>query len=246
MFKKLFDQKIPFLVSALLIAIVFSGAEQAWAQETPSADQNASANSEGKSPAFTSPIFDDKLLLDGYSDAYKSEPKEVIIAMIQDDTLDDYKVAAAVRVFRDNHSQNLFLKEKRAMEKILIRRLNRTDFIFVEVEIMHTLCAMDRYKYFSSMVPALIQKMDHYNKTVNEIAYNGINSLIKSYPGRAREARIIFNNLRKNLFLSRRRLSDVKEPDTRLKQKLTLVRWAIKILGREELDRLPKEVISLL
>jgi len=193
----------------------------------------------------TSPIFSDQLLLDGYTQTYRSEPKEVILAMIQDDTLDDYKMAASVRVFRSKFSQELFLREKRALEKILLRRLNRTDSIFVEIEVMLTLCHMDRYKYFVSMIPTLIQKLDHYNKTVNEIAYQGINELLKNQ-NRTREARIVFNTLQKNLFLSRKRLSNIKEPDEKLKQKLSLLRWSIKILGTEELNKLPKEVIPLL
>lgn len=196
-------------------------------------------------PTVTSPIFNDKLLLDGYSNSYMAEPKDIIIAMMQDDTLDDYKMAAAVRVFRTQYSKDLFRQEKKAIEKILIRRLNRTDSIFVEVEILHTLCVIDRYKYFASMVPLLIQKIDHYNRTVNDIAFDGVNDLVKNQ-SRAREARIVFNTLRKNLFLSRRRLSNIKEPDTRLKHKLALLKWSIKVLGTEELERLPKEVIPLL
>lgn len=192
-----------------------------------------------------SPIFDDGLLLDGYAQSYSEESKEVLLAMIQDDTLDDYRMASAVRVLKQQYSTQLVLREKNLVEKMLIRRLNRTDSVFVEVEILHTLCVLDRYKYFSSMVPLLLQKMDHYNKTVNVMAFDAISDITKSQ-GRGREARIIFNALRKNLFLSRKRLRTIKEPDERLKQKLTLIRWAIKILGTEELKRLPPEAIPLL
>ena len=96
------------------------------------------------------------------------------------------------------------------------------------------------------MVPPLIYKLDHYNKAVNEIAYNSLQDIIKTPTNKPREARIIFSTLRKILFLSRRRLTNVTEPDERLKQKLSLLRWSIKILGSQELRRLPKEVINLL
>ena len=225
---------IHFSKKIILVILFFSLSAGAFAQ-----DQTENP------PVITSPIFNDKSLLDGYANTYESEPREVILAMIQDDTLNDYKMAAAVRVFRNKFLNELFLREKRAFEKVLWRRLNRSHSIFVEIETMLTLCNIDRYKYFSSMVPILIQKLDHYNRTVNELAFEGVNELIKNQ-NRTREARIVFNTLRKNLFLSRRRLSTIKEPDTRLKQKLSLLRTSIKALGTEELKRLPKEVIPLL
>lgn len=191
-------------------------------------------------------IFDDKMLLDGYARKFNEETKEILLEMIKDDTLSPYKTASAVRVFRERFAAEVFSREKIIVEKILLRRLDKTDSAFVQVEIMHILCIMDRYRYFGSMVPILIQKMDHYNSAVNEISYNALNNIIQAGHSRAREARIIFNTLRKILFLSRKRLANVKEPGTKLKQKLELLRWAIKILGTEELKKLPKEVISLL
>jgi len=149
-------------------------------------------------------------------------------------------------VFRDNFSREIFSREKKLAEKALLRRLNRATSPFVQVEIMHTLCVVDRYKYFKSMVPALIQKLDHYNSTVNEIAFAALNNLIEEGNNRKREASVIFHTLRKVLFLSRKRLANITEPGPKLKQKLKLLRWSIKILGSQELKRLPKEVISLL
>lgn len=203
-----------------------------------------------KSPLETSlneryPLFDDEMLLEGYAQKYKEESKDTLLAMIKDDTLNPYKTAAAVRVFREYFASEVFSKEKNAIEKILLRRFNRTDSPFVEVEIMHILCIMDRYKYFSSMVPILIQRLDHYNETVNELAYNSLKNIIDMGNNRTREARIVFNTLRKNLFITRRNLATVKEPSPRLKQKLDLLRWSIKVLGSSELKRLPKEVINL-
>jgi hypothetical protein len=96
------------------------------------------------------------------------------------------------------------------------------------------------------MVPALIQKLDHYNSTVNEIAFESLNQIIKAGSNRNREARIVFNTLRKILFLSRRRLAAMTEPEPKLVKKLKLLRWAIKVLGNQELKKLPKEVINLL
>ncbi|MCK5083346.1 MAG: hypothetical protein KAR31_10605, partial [Candidatus Omnitrophica bacterium] len=122
----------------------------------------------------------------------------------------------------------------------------RTDSPFVEVEVMHTLCRMDRYHYFKLTVPVLIQKLDHYNTAVNEIAFESLNQIIEAGSNRNQEARIVFNTLRKILFLSRKRLATITQPDARLAKKLKLLRWSIKVLGNQELKKLPKEVINLL
>jgi len=194
--------------------------------------------------AFT--IFDDKMLLDGYAERYQKYTKEIILAMIADENLSPYKSAAAVRVFKDVYCTEIVSKEKKQAEKILLRRLKRDPSPFVQVEIMHTLVKMDRYRYFKSMVPELIKKLDHYNPTVNELAYINLDRIIKKGNNRTREARIVFNTLRKVLFLSRKRLAKVTEPNTKLKQKLILVRWSIKVLGTGELKKLPKEALNLL
>ncbi len=190
-------------------------------------------------------IFDDKALLDGYVQKYADEPQEILLAMVADDALGAYKTAAAIKVFKEACAPEILAKEKPAIIKLLIRRLNRSDSPFVQVEIMHTLVVIDRYQYFESMVPALIQKMDHYNPVVSKEAYNGVQDIIKGDP-RAREARIIFNTLRKILFLSRNKIQNITVPDAKLRQKITLLRWSVKVLGTQELKRLPSEVISLL
>ena len=95
------------------------------------------------------------------------------------------------------------------------------------------------------MTSALIQKMDHYNNVVSANAYEALDSITKGST-RAREARVVFNIIRKTLFLSRKRLENVNEPDDRLKAKLSLLRWSIKVLGTQELKRLPSGVIRLL
>ena len=197
-------------------------------------------------PAYDQAIFDDKLMLNGYADKFKSEPKEILLAMIQDDTLNPLKMAAAVRIFKDNFSREIFTREKLEAEKILWRRLNRTESPFVQVEIMHTLCRMDRYKYFDAMAPAISLKLDHYNAYITEMAYNAINDIIQTGNNRTREARIIFNTLRRMLFLSRKRLASVTQPNESLSQKLKILRWSIKVLGNQELKKLPPEVIRLL
>ena len=191
-------------------------------------------------------IFDDQQLLDGYARKYADLSKDVILEMIMDDTLGPYQAAAAVRVFKERYSGEVVSREKSRGERILVRRLKLTDSPFVEVEIMHTLCLMDRYRYFQSMIPALIQKLNHYNAAVNEVAFNSLNDIIGANNKRAREARVVFNTIRKMLFLSRNRLVNVTEPDTKLARKLKLLRWSIKVLGRQELNRLPTEVINLL
>ncbi len=191
-------------------------------------------------------IFDDQQLLDGYAQKYADLSKDIILEMIMDDTLNSYQIAAAVRVFKERYSGEVVSREKSRGERILVRRLKLTDSPFVEVEIMHTLCLMDRYRYFQSMVPALIQKLNHYNAAVNEVAFNSINDIVGLNNKRAREARIVFNTIRKMLFLSRNRLVNVTEPDEKLTRKLKLLRWSVKVLGRQELNRLPAEVINLL
>jgi len=191
-------------------------------------------------------IFDDKMLLEGYTEKYLEEEKDILLARIKDDTLPPYQMAAAVRAFKEKYSLEVFNREKNIIIKVLLRRLARTTNVFVQVEILHAVCRMDRHKYFNTMMPALIQKLDHYNATVNAMAYHGINDIIDRGNNRSREARIVFNTLRKILFLSRRRLAKISEPDERLRQKLDIVRWSVKVLGSQELKRLPKEVINLL
>ena len=191
-------------------------------------------------------IFDDQILLTNYAVKYSELSKEIILAMMKDDTLGSYKNAAAIKVFREKFSHEVVSREKRIVEKILLRRLNRTDSPFVEVEIMHTLGVLDRYKYFKSMAPALIQKLDHYNATVSTLAFESLNNLIKLGNDRPREARIVFHTLRKILFLSRRRLATIDKPGPKLAQKLQVLRWSIKVLGTQELKRLPKEVLNLM
>ncbi|MGE0267405.1 MAG: hypothetical protein AB7S78_02965 [Candidatus Omnitrophota bacterium] len=198
-------------------------------------------------PTAYSTIFDDKSLLNKGTEQYRKYSLEIIIEMINDDALpNEYQRAAALRVFKENFSHEVVSKEKKNIEKMLLRRLNRTDSPFVQVEIMHTLCLIDRYKYYKSMVPALIQKLDHYNITVNEMAFNGLENIVSNGSNRPREARIMFDTLQKVLFLSRKRLEKVTEPDNRLSQKLKLLRWSIKVLGNQELNELPTEVINLL
>jgi hypothetical protein len=191
-------------------------------------------------------LFDDKLLLQGYTEKYLQDSKELLLEMIKDETLSPYCMAAAVRAFKEKYALEVFSREKALVEKILLRRLDRTTSVFVQVEVMHTLCLIDRFKYFKIMIPTLIQKLDHYNDTVNEMANIALNDIIDRGNNRAREARIVFNTLRKMFFLSRKRLAGISEPNPRLSQKLKLTRWSIKVLGSQELRKLPKEVINLL
>jgi len=190
-------------------------------------------------------IFDDEALLDGYVQKYADESKAVLLAMAADNSVGAYKSAAAIRVFRQKYADQVLSAEKPAVLRTLLRRLNRTDSAFVQVEIMHTVVVLDRYEYFESMTSALIQKMDHYNRVVSANAYEALDS-ITTGSTRAREARFVFNIIRKTLFLSRKRLENINEPDDRLKAKLSLLRWSIKVLGTQELKRLPSEVIRLL
>lgn len=190
-------------------------------------------------------VFDDLTLINGYTDKYATESKNTLIAMIDDDSLGAYRITAAVRVFKQKYGADIFKDEKPTIIKSLLRRLNRTDSPFVQVEIMHTLVVLDRYQYFESMVPTLIQKLDHYNRVVSALSYENLEDITKSST-RPREARVVFNSLRKIFFLSKKRLANVTTPEARLKRKLTLLRWSIKVLGTQLLKSLPPEVINLL
>ncbi len=190
-------------------------------------------------------IFDDHALINGYTDKFADEPKEVLLTMIADDSIGPYKCTAAVRVFKQKYGREILSTEKAGVLKVFLRRLNHTDSPFVKVEIMHTLIILDHYQYFESMMPTLIQKLDHYNAVVRDLAYQDIQDIIKDND-HPREARIVFNTLRKIFFLARNRLNDVHTVDEKLKQKLSILRWAIKVLGTQELRRLPSEVIRLL
>lgn len=190
-------------------------------------------------------VFDDRALINGYTDKFAEENKEVLLEMIADDSLGSYKCAASIRVFKQKYGNEILSAEKAGIIKTLIRRLNRTDSPFVQVEIFHTLIVLDRYQYFESMMPQLTQKLDHYNAVVRDLSYDDISDIIKD-ANHTREARIVFNTLRKMFFLSRNRLYRIDKPDIKLKQKLEILRWSIKVLGTQELKKLPSEVISLL
>lgn len=190
-------------------------------------------------------VFDDLALINGYTDKFASESKETLLAMIADDSLGNYKCAAAIRVFKQKYGSELFKDEKPAIIRSILRRLNRTDSPFIQVEVMHVLIVLDRYQYFESMVPSLIQKLDHYNQVVSALAYDNLNEITKS-SSRPREARVVFNTLRKIFFLSKKRLANVSVPDARLKRKLMILRWSMKVLGSQLLKSLPSEVINLL
>jgi hypothetical protein len=225
--------KILYFLSVFLTSVLIG---PLWAQDQDDINQT---------DIDSGAIFDDKALIEGYTQKYSDETKDILLAMIADDSLGSYKCTAAVRVFKIKYANGVLSKEKAGIIKILIRRLNRSDSPFVQVEIMDTLVVLDRYQYFESMVPALIQKMDHYNRVVSFMAYEDLLEITKDSLY-TREARIVFETLRKILFLSRNRLQNITTPNENLRQKLDLLRWSIRILGTQELKRLPSEVINLL
>ena len=79
-------------------------------------------------------------------------------------------------------------------------------------------------------------------KTLTGLRYSYSYAILQT----AREARIEFNTLRKIFFLSRKKLKAADPSDPKLRNKLQLLRWSIKVLGTEELKSLPPEVISLM
>ena len=191
-------------------------------------------------------IFDDKALIEGYAGKLANASKDLLLAMINDDDLYGYKKAAAVRVFREKFAPQMVSRERSIIERVLLRQLQRSGAVHLQIEIMHALVILDRFRYFDTMVPLLIQKMDHYDPYVNELAYAALENINTSGAQRAREARIEFNTLRKIFFLSRKKLQSADPSDIKLRNKLQLLRWSIKVLGTEELKSLPPEVIGLM
>lgn len=191
-------------------------------------------------------MFDDKLIFNGYVAKYKEKSKEVIVAMMNDTTVNGFQLAAALSIFRDEIADQAVGTEKSSYEKTLLRILAHEDSPFVQTQTMSALIALDRYKYFRVYVPKVIEKLDHYNEAVVDIAYDDLTVMISKSTARTREARIIFNTLRKMLFLSRKKLETINEPDEKLRKKLDLLFWTIKVLGTQELNQLPPEVIRLL
>ncbi len=208
----------------------------------------ARAVDETEDPAMiaSGAIFDDKMLFDGYVEKYSGEPKEVLLAMMNDTTLGQFKIAAAIHVFKNQFAEDMVATEKNVVEKVFLRLMSHEESPFIQTEIMHALIILDRYRYFKIMVPRLIEKVDHYNNAVSDIAYDNLTAIITESKARTREARIIFNTLRKILFLSRKKLEYVREPDEKLQRKLDLLFWSIKVLGTQELKDLPPEVIRLM
>ena len=206
---------------------------------------SASEESDPKA-ALEEAIFDDKILFQGYVEKYADKSRDVIVAMMNDSTIGTFKLAAAIRVFKDRFAEDSVTTDKNFSEKTLLRIMAHEDSPFVQVEVMSALVALDRYKYFKVMIPRLIEKLDHYNDAVVDITYDELTMLINKSTARTREARIIFNTLRKILFLSRKKLEYIQEPDEKLQKKLDLLFWSVKVLGTQELKQLPLEVIRLL
>ena len=197
-------------------------------------------------PSASTDIFDDKALIEGYAAKLSTASKELLLAMINDDELNVHKKTAAVIVFRQKFAEQIVSKEKVLVERIFLRQIQRVNSVYFQIAIMRALVVVDRYRYFDSMVPLLIQKMDHYDPYVNELAYKAMVDINAVGNQRPREARIILNTLRKIFFLSRKNIAKEDPADPKLRNKLQLLRWAIKVLGVDELKSLPAEVISLM
>ncbi len=234
-----------FLVCAALCATMSSFSGISYAQGSPMQGE-ASTSASMQEPSGSADIFDDKALIEGYASKLVDAPKDLLLAMINDDGLYVYKKAAAVRVFREKFASQIVSNARVIVERVFLRQLQRSGLVHLQIEIMHALVIMDRFRYFESMVPLLIQKMDHYDVYVNEMAYQAIGDINSSGTQRAREARIVLNTLRKVFFLSRKKLLTADPLDSKLRNKLQLLRWSIKVLGTDELKTLPLEVINLM
>jgi hypothetical protein len=237
-------KKISFLM--MLLCVLF-GATEVMAQTPESAPSNVRAVAEGVVTGDRMEnFFDDKLLIEGYAKKLGNASKEVLLAMTDDNSLYAYKKAAAIRVFREMFAADVVLRERVVIERALLRQLELARSVFLQVEIMHTLLILDRYRFFDGMIPALIKKLDHYDVSLTDMAFKAVDQVVTMGTPRSREARIVFNTLRKMFFLSRKKLQDADVNDTRLKNKLSLLRWSVKVLGTQELKNLPKEVIGLM
>jgi hypothetical protein len=218
------------------------------AQE-PSGKDLAAASAVGvplNASAGSADIFDDKTLIQGYADKLADSPKDLLLAMINDDNLYAYKKTAAVRVFRGKFALQMVSTSRSLVEKMLLRQLELSSSVHLKIEIMHTMVIMDRFRYFDAMVPLLVQKMDHYDSYVDQLAYAAIEDITTTATPRAREARIVFTTLRKMFFLERKKIMAENPLTQKLRNKLQLLRWSIKVLGTEELKSLPPEVINLM
>ncbi|MBF0478906.1 MAG: hypothetical protein HQL26_05450 [Candidatus Omnitrophica bacterium] len=191
-------------------------------------------------------LLDDRQQIDEYTDKFKQIPKDILLEMVKDETLNPLRMTATMSIINQQYVKEMVQSERIQYERALLRMLSRTDSSFVQVESMYGLCVADRYEYFDSMVPALIQKLNHYNTGVNLLAYENLDQLLLDGQNRQREARIVFNTIRKILFLSRRKLESMSTPEPKLDRQLKILRWSIKVLGNQELQRLPREVIHLL
>ncbi len=191
-------------------------------------------------------IFDDKALIVGYTAKLSTATKDLLLAMINDDELNIHKKTAAVVVFRQKFASQAVSKEKSIVERVFLRQLQRINSVYFQIEIMRALLIIDRYRYFDSMMPLLIQRMDHYEPYVNELAYAAIEDILSVGNQRPREARIVLNTLRKIFFLTRKKIAKEDPSQAKLRNKLQLLRWSIKVLGVDELKSLPPEVISLM
>ena len=233
--RKLFPILFSFLIFLPLAPV---SAQQAPSPENSSAPSNPSSNA--------ADFFDDKALIQGYTTKLLPAPKDLLLAMINDEGLHAYRKAAAVKVFREKFAPAMVSRERVIIEKVLLQQLQRSLIVPLQIEILHTLVVMDRFRYYEPMVPIVVRKMDHYDAYVNELAYEALVNINTSEVTRPREARIVFNALRKIFFLSRKKLKTADTLDPKMHNKFELLRWAIKILGTEELKRLPLEVISLM
>jgi len=230
------------LIRILIAGIVALGTITPCYAETLPAPVDAQVTA----PSDIDSIFDDKMLIEGYAVKLANYPKDVLLAMINDNSLNTFKKAAAIRIFRTHFAPQVVQTERVIIERVFLRQLERASNVFVQVELMHTLVLLDRYRYFDAMVPALIQKMEHYDAAVNDAAFLAVDEIVNIGSPRTREARIVFNTLRKTFFLARKKLQTANPQDPRLKNKLQILRWSIKVLGTEELKNLPKEVIGLM
>ncbi len=237
-------KKILFLMM-LLCAVLCTAEVMAQTDETVPSSVRAVAEGVVTGDKMEN-FFDDKLLIEGYAKKLGNASKEVLLAMTDDNNLYAYKKAAAIRVFREMFAADVVLRERAIIERSLLRQLEFARSVFLQVEIMHTLLILDRYRFFDGMIPALIQKLDHYDVSLTDMAFKAVDQVVTMGTPRSREARIVFNTLRKMFFLSRKKLQNADQNDPRLKNKLSLLRWSVKALGTQELKNLPKEVIGLM
>lgn len=173
-------------------------------------------------------IYDDKMYLEVYSQAFLSEEKDNLITMIKDKKEDPYKRAAAVSVLRERFFTNLTDKEKLEMQDTLRKVFRRGGSSFLRIEIAYALCQLERKRYFKDMAPFLINRLDNENNVIAERAFDRVNKILNEGNSSNEEAKIVLTTLKRAFKLTER--EKIENLDL-INKKNKLIAWANNVLN---------------